>query len=197
MVTLVKHEWHSVDVRYTYELDEDILSEIYPDKDEDEISEMLVQIETGYLDIEQVIEDAVNNDVEIEWEHQYDDMWTMCKGGYDVTYELGDEDSYHSEPEPSPPTHKCTKCRWKGSRWETLTLYHREDGSVIENYGESDEDSDYTSDVCPMCDSPIELTTEGLEEEASRKALFDELEKMEDSPIPDGLAEQLLEKDKK
>ena len=31
MVTIVKHEWHSTDRQYTYELDEDTLSEIYPD----------------------------------------------------------------------------------------------------------------------------------------------------------------------
>lgn len=192
MVTLVKHEWHQVDVQYTYELDEDILSEIYPDKDEDEISELLVQIECGDFDIDELIEDALNNDVEIEWDHQYDDMWTMRKGGYEVTYELGDEDSYHSEPEPSPPTHKCTKCRWTGSKWESGTLYHRADGSVIENYGESLEDCDHTSDVCPMCDSDIEFTPEGAAQDAASKALYDEVE---DPPIPDDLAEQLLEKD--
>ena len=52
MVTLVKHEWHQVDRMYAYELDEDILSEIYPDLDEEEIAEKLKQIEEGEIDFE-------------------------------------------------------------------------------------------------------------------------------------------------
>ena len=134
MVTLVKHEWHSVDSQFTFELDEDILSEIYPDLSEDEISEKLKQIEEGELDIEEIVADAWENDVELEWDRQYDDWWTDRKGGYDITYELGDEDSYHHTPPPPEPTHKCTKCRWVGQSYETLTTYLREDGTVIENY---------------------------------------------------------------
>ena len=38
MVTIVKHEWHQHDRQYAIELDEALLSEIYPDLDEDEIS---------------------------------------------------------------------------------------------------------------------------------------------------------------
>ncbi len=169
MVTIVKHEWHSHDRQYAIELDEALLSEIYPDMDEDEISELLVQIETGYKDIDEVINDAWNNDVEIEWDFQYDDCWTDRKGGYDVTYELGDESSW-VEPEKEPePTHKCSKCRWTGQSYETLTQYLREDGSVIENYYDSDEESHSTKDVCPMCDNDLILTEEGFKEEKARQ----------------------------
>ena len=38
MVTIVKHEWHQTDRQYAMEIDEDLLSEIYPDLDEDEIA---------------------------------------------------------------------------------------------------------------------------------------------------------------
>ena len=119
MVTVVKHEWHQCDVQYAIELDESLLSEIYPDMDEDEIAQLLERIENGDVDIDEVLDDAVNNDVEIEWEHQYDDMWTMRKGGYDISYEIGDESSWHTPPEEAPHTHKCTKCRWTGSKWQT------------------------------------------------------------------------------
>ena len=156
MVTIVKHEWHQHDRQYAIELDADLLSEIYPDLDEDEIAEKLQELESGELDFEEVIDDAYNNDVDIEWEFQYDDCWTDRKGGYDVTYELGDESSW-VEPEKEPePTRKCTKCRWTGQRYDTLTQHLREDGSVIEDYHNSEEESHHTKDGCPMCDSDVE-----------------------------------------
>jgi len=172
MVTIVKHEWHSHDRQYAIELDETLLSEIYPDLDEDEISELLVQIETGYKDIDEVINDAWDNDVEIEWEFQYDDCWTDRKGGYDITYALGDEDSWHSEPEPDPPYYKCSKCRWNGNRWTTLTAHLREDGSIIEDYFNSDEESHSTKETCPMCDSDVVLTEFGQKEEKEREERY-------------------------
>jgi len=168
MVTIVKHEWHQVDRQYTYELNEDILNEIYPDYDEDEIASLLEQLENGEADIEEIIDEAWNNDVDIEWDFQYDDCWTDRKGGYEVTYEYGDEDSYHTAPEDTPSTHKCTKCRWEGKSWQTLTQHLREDGTVIEDYYSSEEESDITKDVCPMCDSDTELTEEGVQKEKER-----------------------------
>jgi hypothetical protein len=168
MVTIVKHEWHSHDRQYAIELDETLLSEIYPELDEDEIAEKLKQIEDGELDFEEVLNDAYDNDVEIEWDFQYDDCWTDRKGGYDVTYELGDESSW-VEPEKEPePTHKCTKCRWTGQSYNTLTQHLREDGTVIEDYYGSDEESYSEKDVCPMCDSDVELTEVGIQEEKER-----------------------------
>jgi hypothetical protein len=92
MVTLVKHEWHQVDSQFAIELDESLLAEIYPDLDEDELSSKMAQIESGEIDIEDLINDAMDNDVELEWDRQYDDWWTERKGGYEVTYELGDGD---------------------------------------------------------------------------------------------------------
>lgn len=157
MVTIVKHEWHQVDVQYAIELDEDLLSEIYPDLDEDEIAEKLREIEEGEIDIEDVMNDAWENDVDIEWDHQYDDNWTMRKGGYDVTYEIGDEDSWHHEPEPDPPTHKCTKCKWTGQSYDADW-----------KYDEKDEDGE-AKKVCPYCESNVELTEEGIRKEEERK----------------------------
>jgi uncharacterized Zn finger protein (UPF0148 family) len=165
MVTIVKHEWHQVDHQSCIELDEDLLSEIYPDLDEDEIANLLKQIEEGEVDVEDVINEAWNNDIDIDWDHQYDDWWTMRKGGYDVTYELGDEDSYHHTPPPDPPYYNCTKCKWVGDRWATNTVHCREDNSIIEDYYSSDEESHHTKESCPMCDSDVKLTEFGESEE--------------------------------
>jgi len=169
MVTIVKHEWHQHDRQYAIELGEDLLREIYPDHDDDEITSLLEQLENGEADIDEIISDAYDNDVEIEWDFQYDDCWTDRKGGYEVTYEYGDEDSW-VEPDKEPePTHKCTKCRWTGQSYNTLTQHLREDGTVIEDYYSSEEESDITKDVCPMCDSDVELTEVGVKEEVERK----------------------------
>jgi len=89
MVQVVKSEWHQVEKRYSFEIDESILSEIYPDKDEDEIAELLNQIENGEVDIDEIIGDADNEGVDLDWQWMdEDDWWTDCKGGYEVTYSL-------------------------------------------------------------------------------------------------------------
>ena len=163
MVTVVKHEWHQHDRQYAIEIDEALLSEIYPDKEEDEIKVILDGISDGTYDYEDVINDAYENDVEIEWEFQYDDCWTDRKGGYDVTYELGDEDSWHSEPEPPPHTHKCTKCKWTGQSYDAEWVWPDED---VPGKREAKK-------VCPYCDSDVELTEAGViaeKESAERTA---------------------------
>lgn len=188
MVTIVKHEYHQVDSQFAVEIDADILAEIYPDLTEDELDELLVQIETGYKDIDELVEEAIDAGVDLEWERQYDDWWTDRKGGYEVTYELGDDDSWHSPDTPPEPTHKCTKCRWTGQSYDTLTQHLREDGSVIEDYYTTDEESHSTKDVCPMCDSDLELTPEGVikdQERKEREARW--AEEMEEIDYGDGI----------
>ena len=176
MVTIVKHEWHSVDSQFAFELDIDTLREIYPDKEDDELEVILQGLEDGTYDVEDIVNDAFENDVEIYWERQYDDWWTDRKGGYDVTYELGDENSWHNEPAPREPTHKCTKCRWKGNKYDTNTLYLNEDGSIHQ-----DDELNFhsTKEVCPMCDSDVELTEEGKIQEEKTRQLMAELDTMD------------------
>ena len=158
MVTIVKHEWHRVDRQYCLELGEDILSEIYPDMDEDEIANLMEQLENGEADIEDIINEAWQNDIEIEWEHQYDDCWTDRKGGYEVTYEYGDEDSYHHEPAPLEPTHKCVNCKWVGQSYDADWKFPEDEDSEEE-----------PTKICPMCDSDTELTEVGLKEEKEKQ----------------------------
>lgn len=91
MVTVVKSEWHQVEKRYALEFDEDILSEIYPDLGEGEITQLLKDIEEGLTDVEDVINDAWEEGVDLDWDWlDEDDWWTDRKGGYEVTYKVED-----------------------------------------------------------------------------------------------------------
>ena len=85
---VTKHEWHQVDSQYTFELDENFLAEVYPDLTEDEIKIKMLRLLTKLDPIEDVMNDAWDAEVEIDWDHDYDDWWTSRKGGYDVTYEI-------------------------------------------------------------------------------------------------------------
>ena len=67
------------------------LDKMVTDLDEDEIAALLKQVEDGEADIEDIIMEAMNNDIDIEWDRVYDDWWTDRKGGYDITYEVKSE----------------------------------------------------------------------------------------------------------
>jgi hypothetical protein len=87
----MKHEWHQVDAQYLTEIDEDLLSEIYPDLDEDEIAAKLADLESGEITVDEIINDADEEGVEIEWDSHYEDWWTSRKGGYEVTFDIVEE----------------------------------------------------------------------------------------------------------
>jgi hypothetical protein len=158
MVTVVKSEWHQVEKRYGIEIDADTLSEIYPDLDEDEIQTKLDGLESGDEDIEEVINDAWENDVELDWDYlNDDDWWTDRKGGYDITYKV--EEWEVREDYVSPVTHKCTKCKWEGSEFEADWVWPEDDET-----GERE-----AKKVCPMCESDTELTEIGVKEEQEKK----------------------------
>jgi hypothetical protein len=89
MVTVVKSEWHQVEKRYGFLIDEEILSEIYPDLDDEEIAELLTNLESGEADIDDIINDSWDAGVDLDWEWlDEDDWWTDRKGGYEVTYKV-------------------------------------------------------------------------------------------------------------
>jgi len=89
MVTVVKSEWHQVEKRYSIEIDEDVLTDIYPDKEEEEIAIILSGLEDGTYDVEDVINDAYEESVDLDFDWMdEDDWWTDRKGGYEVTYEV-------------------------------------------------------------------------------------------------------------
>ena len=171
MVTVVKSEWHQVEKRYGIEIDADMLTEIYPELDEDEIEAKLAQLESGEEDIEEVINEAWNNNVDIDWDYlNEDDWWTDRKGGYEVTYKV-EEWKVH-EDYVSPVTHKCTKCKWTGTQYDAAWSWEDSEGKEL----------DEAIKICPMCDSATELTEVGVEEaakDAANKAKWAKIEEDE------------------
>jgi hypothetical protein len=171
MVSVVKSEWHQVEKRYGIEIDASLLTDIYPELDEDEIEAKLAQLESGEEDVEEVLNEAWNNDVDIEWDHlNEDDWWTDRKGGYEVTYKV--EDWEVREDYVSPITHKCTHCKWTGSQYDAQWSWVDKDGKEL----------DEAVKICPMCDSGLELTEIGVEEaakDAANKAKWAKIEKDE------------------
>ena len=169
MITLVKHEWHQVDRQLAYELTAETLAEIYPDMSKRELKKLFKQIETGEVSVDEILDDARDNDIEINWEPQYEDCYTDRKGGYDVTYELGDESSWHYEPPPSEHTHKCSKCKWTGEKWDGDWKWEDENGNTLED----------AEKICPYCESAVVLTEYGAQQEH-----ISQIEEIEDDTIP-------------
>lgn len=155
LVTLVKHEWHQVDRQLAFRLTEEIFREIYSDLDDDEITEKLQQLASGDLSIQEIISAAEEASVDIDWEPQHDDWWTERKGGYEVTYEFGDESSWHHAEPPALPTKKCTKCRWEGQSYEARLACFDQSGTLIPDDDDESNETDHTGRVCPMCDSAL------------------------------------------
>lgn len=174
MVKVVKSEWHQVEKVYGCDIDANIIKEIYPDLSKKDIKKLLTDIEKGNKDIDDVLNDAWENDVEIEWDYlNQDDWWTDRKGGYEISYKIQDW-KYHEEYQP-PKTHKCTKCRWIGTKYDAHTLYLNEDGTV---HTDDDLEFNHTKEICPMCDSDVELTPEGVIEEEKNNQRKKEIEKL-------------------
>lgn len=89
MVRVIKSEWHQVEKRYAAEIDEVLLSEAYPDLDEEQIGKLLAELKSGEADVETVISDAEDSGNYIDWDWlDEDDWWTDRKGGYEVTYSV-------------------------------------------------------------------------------------------------------------
>jgi hypothetical protein len=187
-VSIVKSEWHQVEKRYGIEIDHDLLTEIYPDKEEDEITVIFEGLENGTYDVEDVIQEAQDNGVDLDWDYlNEDDWWTDRKGGYDVTYKV-EEWEVHKEYVP-PITHKCTNCKWTGDRWSAHWQWEDSEGNKLAD----------AIRVCPMCDNLIELTEVGIEKEkndAERKSLWAKKEQTSDDfPSDEELAEEKKELD--
>lgn len=89
---IIKSEWHSVEKRYAVEIDEDIIAEVYPDMDEEDIAIVYDKLQSGEITIDEFIADAMNEGVDLDWDWLDEDDWyTDRKGGYDVTYAADEE----------------------------------------------------------------------------------------------------------
>jgi len=91
-MNVIKSEWHQVEVQYKLELDDGLIKEIYSDLDEEELEQVLLEIENGEIDAISILDHAMENDIFLEWEWHGEDWWTDRKGGYDVTYAIGEDD---------------------------------------------------------------------------------------------------------
>lgn len=91
MATVIKNEWHQVVSKYELQIDLSLLEEIYPDLEDEELKAKMEEVESGNITVDELVGDALDADVSLEWEHCEDDWWTDRKGGYDVTYELLEE----------------------------------------------------------------------------------------------------------
>jgi hypothetical protein len=136
--------------------------------DEDEIAQKLADIESGEVDYEDVFNDSMDNDIDIDWEFQYDDCWTDRKGGYEVTYELDGESSWVEADKDPEPTHKCTKCKWKGQSYDADWQWEDDAGNAF----------DEARHVCPMCGSDLKLTEHGVVEEKAKNKRMAEIDAM-------------------
>lgn len=87
---ITKVEHHSVNWHYQTEIDEDFIAEVYPDLDEEEIAQIFEELKNGERTIDDIIEAAWENNVDIDWDLDYEDVWTDRKGGYDITYDIGE-----------------------------------------------------------------------------------------------------------
>lgn len=88
-ITVIKSEWHQVEKRYSYQIDEELLSEIYPEMETEEITLLMLELHSGTKDISEVIDAAYEEGVDIDWDWMdEDDWWTDRKGGYEVTFEI-------------------------------------------------------------------------------------------------------------
>lgn len=87
MVQVIKSEWHQVEKRYGFDLDESIVADVYPEMSDEEVEERFREILDGEYLFDDFIVDAENENIYIEWEWlDEDDWWTDRKGGYEITY---------------------------------------------------------------------------------------------------------------
>jgi len=148
MVTVVKSEWHQIERRFGFEFDEDIIAEIYPDLDEEEIDEILEEIQNGERSIEDIIEAASANNVDLDWDWlDEDDMWTDRKGGYEVTYEV---------QESQEVTELTSQASWPVEEYVSSTKNIDGEYPVTDTNEDEGEESEEVQWPFPM-DKPNEL----------------------------------------
>jgi len=89
---IVMSEWHQVERRLGLEITLDDINDVYPDFTIEEVEQRYEEIKSGEYSVDDFINDAYQEDIYFDWEWlDEDDWWTMRKGGYDVTYNVEDE----------------------------------------------------------------------------------------------------------
>ena len=85
-IRFTENEWHQTKIANQKEVELEMLTEIGVTEDE-----FVGFIEDDVDDLSDEKQDAINNLImDLDTLDSYEDMWTMRKGGFDTTYELGE-----------------------------------------------------------------------------------------------------------
>ena len=85
-IRFTENEWHQTKIANQKEVELEMLTEIGVTEEE-----FVGFLEDDVDDLSDEKQDAINNLImDLDTLDSYEDMWTMRKGGFDTTYELGE-----------------------------------------------------------------------------------------------------------
>jgi hypothetical protein len=85
-IRFIENEWHQTKIANQKEVEAEMLTEIGVTEEE-----FMCFLEDEFEELSDDKKDAINNLImDLDTLDSYEDMWTMRKGGFDTTYELGE-----------------------------------------------------------------------------------------------------------
>jgi len=85
-IRFIENEWHQTKIANQKEVELEMLTEIGVTEEE-----FMCFLEDEFEELSDDKQDAINNLImDLDTLDSYEDMWTMRKGGFDTTYELGE-----------------------------------------------------------------------------------------------------------
>ena len=85
-IRFIENEWHQTKIANQKEVETEMLTEIGVTEEE-----FMSFLEDEIEELSDDKQDAINNLImDLDTLDSYEDMWTMRKGGFDTTYELGE-----------------------------------------------------------------------------------------------------------
>jgi hypothetical protein len=85
-IRFIENEWHQTKIANQKEVDAEMLTEIGVTEEE-----FMCFLEDEIEELSDDKQNAINELImDLDTLDSYEDMWTMRKGGYDTTYELGE-----------------------------------------------------------------------------------------------------------
>lgn len=85
-IRFIENEWHQTKIANQKEVEAEMLTEIGVTEEE-----FMCFLDDEIDDLSDEKQDAINDLInELDTLDSYEDMWTMRKGGFETTYELGE-----------------------------------------------------------------------------------------------------------
>jgi|TARA_R110001592_G_scaffold254057_1_gene517369 hypothetical protein len=85
-IRFIENEWHQTKIANQKEVEAEMLTEIGVTEEE-----FMCFLEDEFEELSDDKQDAINNLImDLDTLDSYEDMWTMRKGGFETTYELGE-----------------------------------------------------------------------------------------------------------